>query len=151
VTLREARDSVSFPVRVPSQPGLGVPDAIYRSFDVPGGRVSLVYSARPGFAESADGVALLVTEFEGRADRDLLVKAAGPGTRVRYLQVHGHPGAWITGAPHEIFYVGPDGDIEQDTVRLSGNALLWHEGGVIVRVEGPKTLDQALRIAGSMG
>jgi hypothetical protein len=138
-------------VRVPSLAGLGAPDAVYRSFDVPGGRVSLVYTGRPGFPESADGVGLLVTEFRGRAERDLLVKTAGPGTRIRHLQVHGYPGVWITGAPHEIFYVGPNGDIEQDTVHLSGNALLWQEGGVILRVEGPKTLDQALTIADSMG
>ena len=119
VTLPEARGSVSFPVRVPSLPGLGAPDAVYRSFDVPGGRVSLVYTPRPGFPASVDGVGLLVTQFRGRAERDLLVKVAGPGTRVQHVRVHGYPGLWISGAPHEFYYLGPGGGVEQDTVRLS--------------------------------
>jgi hypothetical protein len=151
VTLQVARGSVSMPVRVPRLAGLGAPDAVYRSFDVPGGRVSLVYTGRPGFPESADGVALLVTEFRGRSERDLLVKVAGPGTRIRHVEVHGYPGVWITGAPHELYYLGPGGGIERDTVRLTTDVLIWQEGGVILRVEGPRTLDQALRVAGSMG
>jgi hypothetical protein len=151
VTLQEARDSVSFPVRVPSRPGLGAPDGVYRSFDVPGGRVSLVYTERPGFPESADGVALLVTEFEGRAERDLLVKVAGPGTKVQHVRVHGYPGLWISGAPHELYYIGPGGGVEQDTVRLSTDVLIWQEGGVILRLEGARSLAQALGVANSMG
>src|SRR5689334_10661503 len=47
VGLGEARDSVAFPVRVPSLPGLGAPDVVDRSFDLVGGRVSLVYGPRP--------------------------------------------------------------------------------------------------------
>jgi hypothetical protein len=151
VTLREARDSVHFPVRVPSLPGLGSPDVVYRSYDLLGGRVSLVYAPRPGFPASADGVGLLVTQFRGQAERDLLVKVAGPGTKVRQVRVHGYPGLWISGAPHEIFYVAPGGGIEQDTIRMSGDALIWQEGGVILRVEGAQSVGRALQVADSMG
>jgi hypothetical protein len=151
VSLLGARASVPFPVRVPSLAGLGAPDAVYRSYDVPGGRVSLVYTARPGFAAGADGVSLLVTQFQGDAGRDLLVKVAGPGTKVRNVRVHGYPGLWISGAPHELYFAGPGGGLERDTLRLSGNALVWQEGGVILRIEGPATLREALRVASSMG
>jgi hypothetical protein len=150
VSLGGARGSVSFPVRVPAA-GLGAPDEVYRSFDVLGGRVSLVYAARQGFPEATDGVGLLVTEFRGQAERDLLVKVAGPGTRVQHVRVHGYPGLWISGAPHEIYYLGPGGEIERDTVRLSGNVLVWQEGGVILRLEGASSLTKALRVADSMG
>jgi hypothetical protein len=151
VTLQEARGSVSFPVRVPSPAGLGAPDFVYRAFDVPDGRVSLVYTPRPGFPTSVDGVGILVTQFRGQTERDLLVKVAGPGTRVQHVRVHGYPGLWISGAPHEIYYLGPGGGIERDTVRLSGNVLVWQEGGVILRLEGASRLAQALRVADSMG
>jgi hypothetical protein len=151
VSLDTARAGVSFPVRVPSLPVLGEPDEIYRSFDLPGGRVSFVYRPRPGFPASKDGVALLVTEFQGQAHRDLLVKVAGPGTRVDHVRVRGYPGLWIHGAPHEIYYEGADGQIERDTVRLSGNVLVWQEGGVILRLEGARSLAEALRVAVSVG
>jgi hypothetical protein len=151
VPLQEARRSVSFPVRVPSLPGLGAPDLVYRSYDLQGGRVSLVYGPRPGLPASVDGVGVLVTQFRGEAHRDLLVKVLGPGTTAKNVRVHGYPGIWISGSPHEIFYKAPGGGIEQDTIRMSGDALIWQEGGVILRVEGPRTLEGALRVARSMG
>jgi hypothetical protein len=110
-----------------------------------------VYTPRPGFPTSVDGVGILVTQFRGQTERDLLVKVAGPGTRVQHVRVHGYPGLWISGAPHEIYYLGPGGGIERDTVRLSGNVLVWQEGGVILRLEGASRLAQALRVADSMG
>jgi len=151
VTLQQARSSVGFPVRVPSLAGLGAPDLVYRSYDLPGGRVSLVYTPRPGFPAAVDGVGLLVTQFHGQAERTLLEKMAGPGTKVRGVRVHGYPGLWFSGAPHEILYLGPGGRIEQDTIRLSGDALIWQEGGVILRLEGAPNLAEALRVANSMG
>jgi hypothetical protein len=151
VTLREARGSVEFPIRVPAFPGLGAPDLVYRSYDLLGGRVSLVYTPRPGFPAAVDGVGLLVTQFRGQAERTLLEKMAGPGTKVQSVRVHGYPGLWFSGAPHEILYVAPGGQIEQDTVRMSGDALIWQEGGVILRVEGAPNLAEALRVANSMG
>jgi hypothetical protein len=96
-------------------------------------------------------VGILVTQFRGQTERDLLVKVAGPGTRVQHVRVHGYPGLWITGAPHELYYLGPGGGVEQDTVRLSTDVLIWQEGGVILRLEGAQGLTQALSVADSMG
>ena len=36
-------------------------------------------------------------------------------------------------------------------VRLSGNVLVWQEGGVILRLEGASGLARALSVANSMG
>src|SRR5262249_55757052 len=94
VGLHEARGSVTVPV--PALPALGEPDLVYRSFDLQGGRVSLVYGPRPGFPASVDGVGLLVTQFRGQAQRALLVKVVGPGTTATNVRVHGYPGIWIS-------------------------------------------------------
>src|SRR2546423_4301313 len=138
VSLQEAQAGVSFSVREPSMPGLGRPDAIYLRQDVPGGRVSLVYLARPGFpAPSGTDVALLITELEGRTDRQLVGKMLGPGALADPVDVHGDPGLWLHGAPHEVFFIDREGAIVTDTVRLAGNVLLWRHDGVLLRLEGP--------------
>jgi hypothetical protein len=54
VSLEEARRRVGFPVLVPGTGGLGQPDAVFVSENVPmGGRVDLVWRARPGLPASA--------------------------------------------------------------------------------------------------
>src|SRR5207244_3400448 len=78
----------------------------------------------------------------GLGDRVTLQEARGSGS---------YPGLWITGAPHEVYYLGPGGGVEQDTVRLSTDVLIWQEGGVILRLEGAQSLAQAVRVADSMG
>ena len=151
VSLREAQAAVSFPVRRPSLPGLGRPDAVYLAWDVSGGRVSFVYLPRPGYPAVGDtGVALLLTQFRGSTGRDLMVKIVGPGTRVDHVRIHGYPGLWIHGSPHQVYYRGLGGGIESDTIRLTGNVLLWQENGVIMRLEGASSLAQALQVANSL-
>ena len=51
---------------------------------------------------------------------------------------------------HGLAYIGPDGEYRSSTLRLSGNALLWEQGAVTLRLESELQLDQALRIAGSI-
>jgi len=151
VSLQEAQAAVSFSVREPSMPGLGRPDAIYVRQDVPGGRVSLVYLARPGFpAPNGTDVALLITELEGRTDRQLVGKMLGPGALADPVDVHGDPGLWLHGAPHEVFFIDREGAIVTDTVRLAGNVLLWRHDGVLLRLEGPVTRQKALGVAFSL-
>jgi hypothetical protein len=151
VSLERARTAVSFPVRLPKLPSLGEPSGIYLAWDVPGGRVSFTYEPRSGWPVSDDtGLALLLTELRGSTERELFAKIVGPGTRVDDVRVHGYPGLWIHGAPHEIYFQGPNGGIESDTVRLAGDVLLWQEGGVILRLEGAMDLPQALSVANSL-
>ena len=65
-TLAAAEAHVPFDVRVPSDPALGDPDAVYLAAVPDGGTVTLVWGDRPGFPADEDGIGLVVTEF--RAD-----------------------------------------------------------------------------------
>jgi hypothetical protein len=62
----------------------------------------------------------------------------------------GGPGFWIEGAPHVVAWVDRDGMVHQDTLALAGNVLLWQNGDLTLRLEGARTLRQALAIAASV-
>jgi len=150
VTLDVARASVGFPVQLPSSPDLGPPDEVYLGTPPVGGQVSLVWLPRPGLPESAGtGVGLLITQFQAGLDYDFAKKIATGGTTVRFLTVNGGQGFWIAGDPHTFSYRSSGITIPERT-RLAGNVLLWELGGVTYRIEGPRTLDEALQIARSL-
>jgi hypothetical protein len=152
-TLPAARAAVSWTILLPQT--LGEPDEVYLQlppFGPPGGEVTLVYATRPGIPTAGQtGVAVLVTEARGRADRNLFDKILGPGTTIEEVSVGGHSGFWVAGAPHELFLDDADGNVREETLRLATNTLLIDEGGTIVRIEGDLTKDQALQIAASLG
>jgi len=150
VTLAEARATVRWRLRLPFQ--LDEPDEVYYSNRPAGGGVYLVYGSRPGIPVASEtGVAVLVGEFQGRADQNLFLKGVGPGTTVEQVTVNGLPGIWVSGAPHQFFYTDPDGRVQMETLRLATNTLLWtSQDGVLYRIEASVTKQQALAIAESM-
>lgn len=152
MTIGEAQALASYAIELPSDPALGAPDEVWESPTAPGGRVSLVYRARPGLpAATQTGVGVLLMEFRASIRRDLLVKKlAGPGSGVRFVRVNGDPGYWISGAPHEFFLLAPDGRPVPETTRLAGNVLIWEHDGVVLRIESALRLGAALRIATSV-
>lgn len=77
-------------------------------------------------------------------------KTLRPGTEVAPVGVRGRPGFWISGSPHELAYLAPDGSFATDTVRRAGDVLLWEEDGVTYRIEGAPSLDRALALAASL-
>lgn len=88
--------------------------------------------------EGAAGPVLLSAARTGPVP--LFLKQLPRETVLAYLSVGpGHPGAWITGAPHVVFArpVPP---------RLAGNALIWLAGAVTYRLEG-RTLGKAEALA----
>ena len=130
VSLQEAQTNVAFHILVPTAPGLPAPQ-VYLDANVPGGAVTLVYRSGPRFPEiGPGGIGVAITEFEGRYERPLVEKFVRPGTTVEDVTVEGSPGFWVAGAPHEMAYIGPDGEYRSSTLRLSGNALLWEQGAV---------------------
>jgi len=153
-TLEAARRRVPWTVRIPTAPDLGTPQ-VYFGVGFPGGQVSLVYPAGPELPVTREtGVGLLLTEFRASLQEPLdqqpfIQKLVGSGTTIEAVTVNGHPGFWLSGAPHEIFYIGPNGEPIPDTIRLSGNVLLWQQGDVTFRLESALTKDEAIRIAGS--
>jgi hypothetical protein len=135
-TLPAARRALDFAPLVPS--GLGDPVVYYDRFP-PGGQLALVY--RKG--------ALFITEVQGRLQSQFLFKFIGPDAKVDRVSVDGGRGLWIHGGPHQYAYADKTGEMRSDSVRLAGDVLLWRSGGVLLRLEGALSKEEALRIASS--
>jgi hypothetical protein len=142
VTLAGARRKTGFPVPVPA--AVGRPDAVYLAGDA-GGRVDLVYGPRPGLPRAGTtGVGLLVTAF--RSSTVLIEKSVGSGARVEQFEVGGDRAYFISGAEHGFSYTsGRAGGFEPQ--RLAGDTLLVERDGVLLRLEGELTREEAVRIA----
>src|SRR5215211_6490555 len=126
VTLEEARRRVAFPVLVPAAAGFTRPDAVFVDEAAPaGGRVDLVYRARPGLpASSFTDAGLLITQFRGQMEPDFIKKITGAGM-VQVVTVGGEPGYWFSGEPHCFSYQDSAGQFREERTRLAGNTLVW--------------------------
>jgi hypothetical protein len=151
VTLEEARRRVGFPVLVPDVAGFRQPAAVFVNENAPpGGRVDLVYRARPGLPASPfTDAGLLVTEFQGQPSPLFLKKVAVAGL-VEEVTVGGEPGYWFSGEPHFFTYQDARGAVRDERTRLAGNTLIWQRGDLTLRLEGEITKQEALAIAESM-
>jgi hypothetical protein len=149
-TTSGARASVRFPILTPRLLGLGDAE-VYVSSSPPGGRITLLYRARPGLPRAVgSGVGMLITEFRGDQPVDFIEKTLGPGTTAEQLTLQGEPAVWISGQPHVVVFRDADGTIREDTLRLAGNTLLWRRGALLLRIEAHISKAAALRIARSM-
>jgi hypothetical protein len=99
---------------------------------------------------TATNVRALITESRGLVSQKFFAKSAAPGTRIEYLKVNGADGGFISGAPHSVIVIGPDGYPRDDTLRLARNVLLWSEGTVSYRIEGGFSKQQALELAAEL-
>ncbi len=151
-TLAAARQEVAWPVLVPA--ALGQPDEVYLQnppTGPTGGEVTLVYGPRPGIAVSGQtGAGVLVTEARGQVDEQFFGKMIGGGTTVQPVTVEGHQGWWISGSPHDFFFMDANGNFRSETMRLATNTLILDVDGTIVRLEGNLTEQQALETAASL-
>jgi hypothetical protein len=152
-----AQAAVGYSVKLPSLPELGQPLGIYAQGNPPEARVSAIYAANPSFPAGSnppnvagEPVAIIVMEFPGLLDEGYLKKVLEPGTSIQSQTVSGHQGFWISGEPHQLVYVGPDGNGKEDAVRVVGNVLAWNDGDLTFRIEGARDLEAALRIAASV-
>jgi hypothetical protein len=145
VSLDEARERAGFDVLVP---GLGAPDAVY--FDASPDRVALVYGARPGIPRSRETRAsLLVVELRATVG-PLIEKSLGEGTRLERFRIDGDPAYFLSGRVHGFAYLDDKGSGHFDEQRLAGNTLLVERDGLLLRLEGRISRDQAVRIVRSM-
>jgi hypothetical protein len=148
VTLDEARAAVDFPVKLPTAPGYGPPDAVYLGTPPPDGMVSVVYapaSGRPAPPTAPIGV--LLSEFRADVDFAFIKKLTGPGTTVQFVTVGGAEAVWISGPAHSFGYVNPDGTFGTESLRLAANTLLWVRDGVTYRLESALDRDAAIALA----
>ena len=140
VTLETARRRADFPLLVPE--AVGRPDGVYVN-DAPR-RVDLVYRPRDGFPR------LLISEFRALAT-PMIEKTIGEATRIERLTVGDDPAFFITGADHGFAYLLPSGNANFETQRLAGPTLLVERSnGVLLRIEGRLTREQAVTIAESV-
>lgn len=148
-SVEEASRQAGFRVLVPAE--LGRPDEVFVASGLNGGTVFLVYVPRQDIpAAKQTGIGVLVTQVAGAFELPLLGKALGPGARAEEVTVNGGRGAWIEGAPHQIFFRTASGQILTDTLRLAGNVLAWEQGPSFLRIEADLPKDRTLRIASSM-
>ncbi|HVF52949.1 MAG TPA: hypothetical protein VNC78_05000 [Actinomycetota bacterium] len=144
VSLSEAGERVEFDIVVPDG-DVPPPTAVFFDPGVMGGAVSFLYAPDDLLPRAADeDVGGLFTQFQGRVIPEFGKKLVMSGAELRAVEVHGEPGYFISGDPHVIFYMGPDGEVAEDTARLAANTLLWSEGGVTYRFESALDLDDAL-------
>jgi hypothetical protein len=140
----EAERSAGFKAIVPA--ALGQPDEVYvrNGPDV----ITLVYRTRPDLpATTEPGVGALVMEARATVDSQSFGKLVSPGTQVHPVTVNGGRGFWITGAPHGFFFYLSSGS---DQFRLTGDVLIWNQGGLVMRIESGLDERGALTIAGTM-
>ena len=150
VPLEEAKGRVQFPLRVPARSG--APDAVY--VDDAGAEtvVSLVYRPRGTALPEvrSTGVGLLVSQFRGRFDAAVMGKFLGPNSPVEAVAVDGRRGFWLPEPAHVVLYLDPQGEVREDTARLTANVLLWEDNGVIHRLESRLSKAEMLAIAASV-
>jgi hypothetical protein len=140
VTLAEARARLP-QLLVPTQGELGPPNRFLADPARP--EVSLAYPAAGGT------ITTLISEV-GADGGPYFEKMLGNSATIEALSVNGHRGVWITGPDHFIFYTDRQGRFVEDHGRVAGNALVWEQGGLMVRIEGPQSKPEALAIAASM-
>jgi hypothetical protein len=149
VPLADAEEEVGFELLLPRS--LGEPDEVYLTGLGDRASVTVAYRPRPGLPESEEtGVGLLLTEFRATTDRDLIRKLAVEGVTVEAVAVRGELGYWVEG-PHPVLLLGPEGEVIEDSARLSGNSLVWTRDGLTLRMEGNFSKTEALRLARSVG
>jgi hypothetical protein len=140
------RTAVAFAVRLPPAT-VGAPASAW----LLDGRLSLVWptsAALPPLQEPSVG--LVLTQMEGDVDPGYFEKILGPRTTIETVRVDGVTGYWITGSPHEIVYVNPDGEPMFDSRRVVGDSLLWARDGVTYRLETRLDRDAAIALANAL-
>ena len=93
-------------------------------------------------------IGALLTEFQAETDGPLLEKVVASGSQVEQVTVSGNPGWWVHGKAHYVVY-RRGAEVFPDTLRLSGNALLWQHGDVTLRLESSLSKGKMLRLARS--
>jgi hypothetical protein len=139
VTLAEARRRAPWLVE-PHDEGVGTPDEIYMSSEVPGGQVTFIWG-------TTQNARLLMTQSPGTAFAEKMLQ---PESKTERTDVDGAPGIWFFGEEHFFVFRDRNGDLQEGTGRLVGNTLLWQLGDLTVRLEGDLSKEQALEIARSV-
>jgi hypothetical protein len=154
VPLHIAQGRLPYPAPVPSLPGLGPPDGVFlREIGTSRGpilRLSLLWGKPHAYRLlfSATPRTPAFTRQQGHIVR----KRLGADFRIRpytWTHVNGRRALWIS-VPHEYLYTSSSHGFAF-RVRAARNVLLWQSRRFFFRLEGGLNLDEALRVARSVG
>lgn len=145
VDLDQVEALAGFAPRLPDTDIVGEPARAY----VDDGRLTLVWEVSPELPQTESrGIGLLITEFRGSVDPGWYEKVIHNGaTTLEEVEVDGNDGYWVSGDPHGLVYRQPDGTFIDETRRIVGDVLVWHDGELTYRIETSLGLEAALRIA----
>jgi hypothetical protein len=144
----ELEERAGFPVRFPTDPLLGDPDAAYYSTR---GEVALVWGPTDDLPPTVESdIGLLLMQFRGSVTPEPIGKMISSGTAVERVQLGDGSAYWISGDPHVFFYFTPDGQHVEEGRRWVGDALIWQRGEMTYRIETSLGKDAAIRIAESL-
>ena len=130
----------------PSAPELGPLRAVYILQDGRARVTTLIYTPPAG----SDGT-ILLAQISGTLEPAVVGKGLGPDARLTPVMVDSQRGFWLDGRPHFVVFRDQCGEFREDTLRLAGNTLLWQaDTDLLLRLEGLRTLEQALRVASSV-
>ncbi|MBM2822130.1 MAG: hypothetical protein HW413_876 [Thermoleophilia bacterium] len=135
VTLEQARRATSFDLReldaAPDRVYLGSRGTVWFLYGTPQ-RVRLLVAQTPGLEVD---------------EAFILKKLVAAGTRVENVSVVGERGFLITGSPHLVLLVDQHGTVVEESARLARSVLVWEANGIMYRLEGDFTSDEALALA----
>ena len=143
----------SLRAHAPRPPDLGAPAAAFEGrpeggytevWPGPSGPLSGMHGPRSGKHGP-----VIITSFPGTLHRDLIEKRIFEGGTLQATTVDRDPAYWISG-PHAFLYLDANGQPQEDTVRLSGHALLWTRDGTTYRLESSRSLAESVALAESM-
>ena len=150
VAIDDVEGLTGVPVRLPTDPAIGPPDAVYLD-GTRGNQVAFVWAASDALpATRAPGIGLLLMRFEGTLDDGYRQKLIGEGVTVEPVTVDGGRGYWVSGDAHFFFYIGKDGGIRDDDRRWVGDALAWTDGDITYRMESALGRDATIAAAESL-
>lgn len=129
---------------------LGDPQSVHVVQPPATGQIVLVYSPSALVPQSTViGAGALVSVMPAQIEQGFFQKTLGSTSTVRPVDVDDDVGYWIEGSPHQLLFDFGD-QIQQDTLRLATNTLLWQRGDYVYRIEADIDLETALRIAKSI-
>ena len=92
---------------------------------------------------------VIVTRFPGSVEQQLIEKRVFDSGTLARTTVDGDAAYWISG-PHGFLYLDERGAPQEDTIRLSGSALVWERDGITYRLESDRDLAESVALAESM-
>jgi hypothetical protein len=148
VSIEQAMLATGLPDPTPAL--LGDPESVHVVQPPATGQIVLVYSPSALVPQSTViGAGALVSVMPAHIEQGFFQKTLGSTSTVRPVDVDGDVGYWIEGSPHQLLFDFGD-QIQEDTLRLATNTLLWQRGDHVYRIEADIDLETALRIAKSI-